>query len=213
MIAHPWVFTPRADVAVMVSGNAMAHVYLDPSERERRWWPCLTGRWASLADALLERESVDLLLVPHGPDRCEIRARDRGTAFIDRNRDRIAYRPATGDPLGLGELPPLDSIECHQATLGGPYPDALVQIMALAGAPRSGDIIASAARGWDLRARYEPIPHVSTHGALLRDHMLVPLLTNRPPARQPRRTVDVMPSALRVLGLPVPSNLDGYTFM
>ena len=213
VIAHPWVFTPRADVAVMVSGNAMAHVYLDPSERERRWWPCLTGRWASLADALLERESVDLLLVPHGPDRCEIRACDRGTAFIDRNRDRIAYRPATGDPLGLGELPPLDSIECHQATLGGPYPDALVQIMALAGAPRSSDIIASAARGWDLRARYEPIPHVSTHGALLRDHMLVPLLTNRPPARQPRRTVDVMPSALRVLGLPVPSNLDGYTFM
>src|SRR6185312_6390861 len=95
VIAHPWVFTPRADVAVMVSGNAMAHVYLDPSERERRWWPCLTGRWAPLADALLERESVDLLLVPHSADRCEIRARDRGTAFIHRNRDRIAYRPAT----------------------------------------------------------------------------------------------------------------------
>ncbi|HEY7895794.1 MAG TPA: alkaline phosphatase family protein [Gemmatimonadaceae bacterium] len=213
VIAHPWVFTPRADVAVMVSGNAMAHVYLDPSERRRRWWPSLTDRWAPLADGLLARESVDLLLLPHGAGRCEIRARDRGTAFIDRHRDHIAYRPATGDPLGLGDLPPLDSIECHEATLAGQYPDALVQIMALAGAPRSGDIIVSAARGWDLRARNEPIPHVSTHGALLRDHMLVPLLTNHRPARQPRRTVDVMPSALRVLGLPVPSAVDGCSFV
>ncbi len=213
VIAHPWVFTRHADVAVMVSGNAMAHVYFDPAERGRRWWPRLTDRWAALADGLLERESIDLLLLPHGADRCEIRAHNRGAAFIERDHGRIAYTPATGDPLGLGELPPLDAMECHDATLAGHYPDALVQIMALAGAPRAGDIIVSAARGWDLRARYEPIPHVSTHGALLREHMLVPLLTNRPTASQPRRTVDVMPSALRVLGLEAPANMDGRSFM
>ncbi|HKV50777.1 MAG TPA: alkaline phosphatase family protein [Gemmatimonadaceae bacterium] len=213
VIAHPWVYAARADVAVMVSGNAMAHVYLDPAQRERRWWPRLTERWAALPDMLLERDSIDLLLLPHGADRCEVRARGRGTAFIERHRDRIAYRPATGDPLGLGDLPPLASIECHDATLAGHYPDALVQIMTLAGAPRAGDIIASAARGWDLRARYEPIPHVSTHGALLREHMLVPLLTNHPVHRRPRRTVDVMPSALGVLGLPVPPNVDGCSFV
>lgn len=213
VVAHPWVFTPRAHVAVMVSGNAMAHVYLEPAERVRRWWPRLTERWAALAGALLEREAVDLLLLPHGVDRCEVRARQRGTAFVERHGDRIAYRPATGDPLGLGEQPPLDSVECHEATLAGHYPDALVQIMALAGAPRAGDIIVSAAGGWDLRARYEPIPHVSTHGALLREHMLVPLLINRPVPGQPRRTVDVMPSVLRALGIPQPSNLDGRSFV
>lgn len=213
VIAHPWIFTPQAHVAVMVSGNAMAHVYLEPARRERRWWPRLTDRWAALADVLLERDSTDLLLLPHGVDRCEVRARNRGTAFIDRTGDRIAYRPATGDPLGIGELPPLDSMECHEATLAGHYPDALVQIAALAGAPRSGDIIISAARGWDLRARYEPIPHVSTHGALLREHMLVPLLTNHPVSLEPRRTVDVMPSALQVLGLNAPAILDGRSFM
>jgi len=213
VIAHPWVFTPRADVAVMVSGNAMAHIYLDPHDRERRWWPALRDRWTSLADMLIEREAVDLLIRPHDASRVELRARSRGAAFIEREQHRLAYRPQTGDPLGLGELRPLDPVECHEASRDGPYPDAMVQIASLAAASRSGDLIVSAARGWDLRARYEPIPHVSTHGALLREHMLVPLLTNRPLGNGPRRTVDVMPSALRVLGVPAPGVLDGRSFV
>ncbi|CAA9329280.1 MAG: hypothetical protein AVDCRST_MAG11-2397, partial [uncultured Gemmatimonadaceae bacterium] len=87
------------------------------------------------------------------------------------------------------------------------------QLAELAGSPRAGEIILSAARDWDFRAGYEPIPHVSSHGALHREHMLVPLLTNRPPARPPRRTTDVMPSALVSLGVPVPGGLDGESFV
>ena len=70
----------------------------------------------------------------------------------------------------------------------------------------------SAAAGWDLRSRFEPVAHVSTHGALLRDQMLVPLLLDAPVARQPQRTADVMPSALDALGLPIPDGLDGRSF-
>ena len=87
-----------------------------------------------------------------------------------------------------------------------------MQIAHLAAAPRSGDIILSAARDWDFRARYEPIPHVSSHGALHREHMLVPLVVNRPVGTTPRRTVDVMPSALAILGKPIPTGLDGTSF-
>ena len=83
----------------------------------------------------------------------------------------------------------------------------------LAGSPRSGEMILSAARDWDFRGRYEPIPHVSSHGALHREHMLVPLIVNRPVARAPRRTVDVMASALDLLGLATPSNLDGTSYV
>ncbi|HEY0995005.1 MAG TPA: hypothetical protein VGD77_03340, partial [Gemmatimonadaceae bacterium] len=83
----------------------------------------------------------------------------------------------------------------------------------LAGAPRAGEMILSAARDWDFRAKWEPIPHVSSHGALHREHMLVPLLVNHPVAGLPRRTVDVMPSALTALGLPLPAGLDGTTFV
>ena len=88
-----------------------------------------------------------------------------------------------------------------------------MQIARLASASRSGEIILSAARNWDFRARHEPIRHVSSHGALHREHMLVPLLTNHPVARAPRRTVDVMPSALAALGLEIPPGLDGVSFI
>ncbi|MBV9880201.1 MAG: alkaline phosphatase family protein [Gemmatirosa sp.] len=226
-IAHPFTMAPRREVAVMVSGNAMAHVYVELRQRVRPWWPSLAERWEPAAQALLGRPSVDLLLLPHGVDRCEVRARGRGAAFVERasangapvdatapaSAYRYAYRPLDGDPLGLGgPLAGLSSDAALDACAASDYPDALVQIAHLAGAPRSGELIVSAARDWDLRARYEPIPHVSSHGALHREHMLVPLLLNRPPSRTPRRTVDVMPSALAALGLPIPPGLDGTSF-
>jgi hypothetical protein len=43
--------------------------------------------------------------------------------------------------------------------------------------------------------------------------MLVPLVTNRPLRSTPRRTVDVMPSALSALGQRVPDGLDGRSFL
>ena len=124
-----------------------------------------------------------------------------------------SYRPTTGDPLGIGAHEYLSDSAAYEATIDSDYPDALVQIARLAGASRSGEIIVSAARDFDFRGRYEPIPHVSSHGALHRDHMLVPLLTNRPFARLARRTVDVMPSALAALDLEVPPGLDGTSFI
>jgi arylsulfatase A-like enzyme len=83
----------------------------------------------------------------------------------------------------------------------------------LAGSSRAGDIILSATPGWDFRKRYEPIPHRSSHGALHRDHMLVPLLMNRPAARTPRRTTDVFASALDALSVASPDRLDGRSFL
>jgi hypothetical protein len=228
-MAHPFTMVPRREVAVMVSGNAMAHVYLELERRVRPWWPELEARWSDAADTLLARPSVDLLLLPHSPERCEVRARGRGSAFVERERmaprramcDRVlgassyryTYRPIDGDPLELGGAHVGLTLDAaHDACATTDYPDAIVQIAHLAGAARSGELIVSAAREWDLRARFEPIPHVSSHGALHRDHMLVPLLLNRPAARAPRRTTDVMPSALAALGLPIPRGLDGTSF-
>jgi hypothetical protein len=211
-LAHPWAFKRSADVGVMVSGNAMAHLYLDLEQRSRPWWPSLGARWNGLVDNLTERESVDLVILPTGPASCEIRSRSRGTATLEWRARRYSYRPETGDPLGVGEQLSLDDEGAYDATRETDYPDAIVQIAHLTGSPRSGDIILSAARDWDYRARYEPIPHVSSHGALHREHMLVPLLLNRAPTRAPRRTVDVMPSALAALGITSPKTLDGVSF-
>jgi len=131
-----------------------------------------------------------------------------------REGDRYFYRCDTGDPLGIGgDVDGVESIEAYDRTIETDYPDSIVQIVHLALAPRSGDIILSAARDWDFRARYEPIPHVSSHGALHREHMMVPLLVNHPARGTPRRTVDVMPSALAALGKPIPKGLDGISFV
>ena len=212
-ISHPWTFSGGRDAAVMVSGNAMAHIYLELDRRVRPWWGDLEPRWTTLAEALLARPSVDLLLLPHSATRCEVRAQGRGAAMVEVEGGSFSYRTTTGDPLGIGEHERLDDRAAYDACAASDYPDALVQIAHLAGAARSGEMILSAARGWDFRGRYEPIPHVSSHGALHRDHMLVPLLLNRPPRREPRRTVDVMPSALAALGLAVPAGLNGESFL
>jgi hypothetical protein len=212
-VAHPWSAGIAPDAAVMVSGNAMAHVYLDLDARDRAWWPALAGRHASLADALLAREAVDLLLLPMSEARCAVRSAQRGTAIVEREGDTFRYRRESGDPLGIGCDITGCADEAFDATRDGDYPDAIVQIATLAGSSRSGDLILSAAPGWDFRARYEPIPHLSAHGALHRDHMLVPLLMNQAPARTPRRTTDLFASALEALGARAPDRMDGASFL
>ncbi|MBI2408676.1 MAG: alkaline phosphatase family protein [Gemmatimonadetes bacterium] len=214
--AHPWTFLGGHDAAVMVSGNAMSHLYLELRRRARPFWPDLRARWEPIAQRLLARDSVDLLALPHASDAVEVRARDgRGAAMVRRSGERFVYEPIDGgDPLGLGgSVSAATADAAHEACRGSDYPDALVQLLQLAASPRSGEMLLSATRGWDFRARYEPIPHVSSHGALHREHMEVPLLLNRPPLRTPRRTTDVLPSALTALGLPVPAGLDGASFL
>jgi Type I phosphodiesterase / nucleotide pyrophosphatase len=211
-LAHPWVFTLGADVAVMVSGNAMAHLYLDIRSRARTSVE-LDARWRALADLLLERPSVDLLLTRQGRG-VHVRTASRGHAGVWIENGRYHYRRESGDPLGIGaDLAGVTADDAYDATIDTDYPDSAVQIVHLATAPRSGELIVSAARDWDFRARYEPIPHVSSHGALHREHMMVPLLVNGPVGSRPRRTVDVMPSALSALGQPIPPGLDGRSFV
>jgi type I phosphodiesterase/nucleotide pyrophosphatase len=209
--SHPWVFTPRADVGVMVSGNAMAHLYLDVRSRARP--AALDGRWNDLRATLLALASVDLMMMPAGNDVTIVTA-GRGSAVAREENGRFSYRRVNGDPLGVGrDLQCLSPDDAYDAMADTDYPDGLVQLLRLALAPRSGEIILSAAREWDFRARHEPIPHVSSHGALHREHMLVPLFVNREIAGTPRRTVDVMPSALAALGKPIPPGLDGESFV
>ena len=212
-IAHPFVYTPRAEAAVMVSGNAMAHIYLDLARRDRAWMHTLSRRWQALRDALLARDSVDLMILPVAPGACEVYGRGRGSATMKWTGDTITYTPGTGDPLGIGAHDKLTFDESYDLTIGTEYPDSLVQISSISDSPRSGEIILSAARNWDFRAKYEPIRHYSSHGALHRDHMLAPLLMNRAPRHLPRRTVDVMPSALAALSRPIPKGLDGTSFI
>lgn len=214
-LSHPWVVRAGrgADVAIMPSGNAMAHLYLETTRRQRPWWGELSARWEEGIRSLVARPSVDLAILSHSATEFEVRSHQRGSARICCAGGRYSYRPESGDPLGCGTVEDAGPDRALEATLLTDYPDAIVQIANLAGSARAGEVILSASRGWDFRAHYEPIPHVSSHGALHREHMRVPLLTSRPTERRPDRTVDVMPSALRALNLAMPSSLDGVPFV
>jgi arylsulfatase A-like enzyme len=210
--AHPWVGSGR-DVAVMVSGNAMAHLYLELDRRHRAFWPALRDRWQPLLDQLLQLDAIDLAVLPMGDAQARIQSRTRGAADVIAAPDgSYSYQRRDGDPLGLGDdLLGLDAIAAWERTRDTDYPDVLVQACALSTAPRAGDIILSASPCWDLRTRYEPVLHVSGHGAMLREQMLVPFVSSRPMSATLRRTVDVFPTALATLGLPTPPGLDGVS--
>ncbi len=218
VLAHPRLNVKNPDVALMVGGNAMAHLYFAPAERTRRWWHTHAAQWDRLLSRLLERPSVDLLAVSRSPHVVEIRHATRGSGEVERYETaqgaRFSYRPLDGDPLGLGgPLRQLDTCTAWDATCHTAYPDSLVQLSWLASADRSGDVLLSATDGWDLRARFEPVPHVSTHGALLRDQMLVPLLLDVPSTRPPQRTADIVPSALDLLAISADTHFDGRSFL
>lgn len=209
--AHPWTTPVAADVAVMVSGNAMAHLYLELGGRSRLFWPSLRDRWTPLLEALLQHEGVDIAAVAHAPNLVEVRRRG-GAAMISRGPRGYCCRLLGGDPLRTGPFEGCSASEVLERSAEGPYPDAVQQLLTLLASPRAGDIVLSAESGWDLRRCYEPVAHVSTHGALHSSQMRVPLLLNRPTAGRPARTVDLLPSVLRVLGVREPRALEGEAF-
>ena len=219
VLAHPHTHVRNADMALMVGGNAMAHLYLDLKHVSRAWWPQLSSRWQSVLDGLVERPSVDLVTVALDAHTVRVHHARRGVAEIGRthagHNARWSYLAVSGDPLQLGgSLHDLDADAAWDACAATEHPDAIVQLSSLGPTPRGGDIVISAAADWDLRSRFEPTEHVSTHGALLRNQMIVPLILDTPPSRLPQRTTDLVPSALDLLGIDAGSvRFDGRSFL
>jgi len=211
-VAHPFEWSRAPQVAVMVSGNAMAHVYVGLEHRTRLGWELLADEWSPLLDRVLARESVDLALLPSKEAGSVFIASARGTAMVRSDGARWWYTPQRGDPLGLGPINGVTADEAFALTAATDYPDVLLQTTSIASSARSGDLILSSAQGWDFRARWEPIPHVSSHGSLRASHMMVPLLVNHPVARTPLRTTDIGATAAECLGIRPPSVLDGVSW-
>jgi len=211
--SHPWTLPDRSDVAVMVSGNSMAHVYLELASPARLPWPVLKPRWEARLQPALDHDAIDLVAVWRGTSEVEVWRRGHGSAVIASRDGAYSYRPLDGDPLGVDAFEGVGALEAHERTRDSSYPDAVVQLAALVPSDRAGDVTISAAPGWDLRRRYEPVEHASSHGGLHRAHMEVPLIVGCRPVVTPRRTVDLFPSVLQALGIRRPDRLDGTGFL
>jgi hypothetical protein len=188
--AHPWTIPDRSEAAVMVSGNSMAHIYLGLEPGPRRSWPALSAKWTSRIEPLWSHPAIDLVATKRSATDVEVR-RGSERAQISVGQRGIGYRTIDGNPLGVDPFDNLCDDAVHERTLESAYPDSVAQLARLVLADRSGDLVVSASPNWDLRRRYEPIDHVSSHGALHAAHMRVPLVGNRRINEGIRRTVDL----------------------
>jgi arylsulfatase A-like enzyme len=73
--------------------------------------------------------------------------------------------------------------------------------------------VVSAKPGFDLRAKHENPEHCSSHGALFREQILVPMGINVKIKKDFVRTVDLYPTILHLLGKPIPRNIDGVSLV
>jgi Type I phosphodiesterase / nucleotide pyrophosphatase len=200
-IRHPMhVWRRRARAAVMVSGNGAAHVYLLESAGQ-----------ADLVERLIRLPGVALGAYRDARDGVVV-ARGHLRAHLTEHDGQVTYQPLLGDPLGLGHQHIVDDRELLARSRLTEFPDAPRQLLQLMASPRSGDVVLAAERGADFRGPWELPQHRSGHGSLIADHMLVPIASSLPLPEAPVRTVDLMPTMLEALGVPVPAGLDGVPF-
>jgi Type I phosphodiesterase / nucleotide pyrophosphatase len=202
------------DAVACVSGNGMAHVYL----KGTGWDSAGPSRDAidqlhpGVRRALLAEPAVDLIVTRAGERGSWWIESPRGVALLAAGDGGVRYRPQGSDPFGWGELPERMTWEQSLGrSFESEHPDALAQIAQLFRSDRTGDLIVSAAPGYDLRERYEHPEHLSSHGALHREHMIVPVASSAPLADGPMRTADVFPTVLRHLEREVPRGIDGVS--
>jgi hypothetical protein len=205
-----------AEAAVMVAGNGVGHVYLKGPGKWAARPPVEEhlGRHPTLISDLLANDAVDHVIYRSAAGDTEVRSR-RGAASIRLDDGHVEYRVHDADPFGYGPLPArMSRAEVLARTIDSDYPDAPLQVAQVFDSPRAGDLLISAAPGFDLRAgARERVEHRSCHGSLHREHMTVPFAINHPMVDRPPRSVDAFPTILSLLGREIPSGIDGQTLV
>jgi hypothetical protein len=212
-LGFPCLYYPRLwrqdpHCAEMVSGNGMTQVYFRNGNgwEERTPWEELEAH--DLPEALLSVDGIDLVAGRAADGSTRLRTAG-GEATIDWHDGLCSYDFSGEDPVGCGAFSGLDADAVLCLTFDSIRPDACLQLPQLFRAERSGDIVISARRGYDLRARWEIPEHHSTHGALIAPQMHVPVIINHPVAADNFRTADVFPTVLRLMGKEPALDIDG----
>ena len=201
---HPHVYRRWADAAVMISGNSFANVYVSSEDKWERPLVAdeLEGEHQRLLDAVCQRVEVEWAAYRHHNGAVKVVSRS-GLAVLDREGESYNYRYEGSDPLQLGlSRTTVRESEALDMTFETRFPDALEQLWYLFTSQRTGDIVITSKPGYDLRGWREWPEHHSSHGALCREHMRVPILSNRPLSWDgPVRTVDLFRTVIESLDL------------
>lgn len=167
------------EIINMISGNGMSHIYIKGKQGWKETLSIDEIIDSGIVDILLEREEIDLVILKKN-SKSGIVFSIKGKGEIGLNeKGFFYYRKLEGDPLEAGNNLKDNKNGILLKTHKTNYPDSVYAITQLLYSSRTGDIMVSAKPGYDLRAGHLEIPeHLSTHGSLYKEHMLVPVLTN-----------------------------------
>ncbi|ANI90284.1 hypothetical protein A9P82_13870 [Arachidicoccus ginsenosidimutans] len=202
-VSYPVIWRLNPKCSVSVSGNSFASIHLlkhrgSHSLRENELMHYFTK---DRRKALLQEPAIDFITYRGNRENSFVVENLHGKAIIFKDNEKYSYSPETNDPLGLGKINSIDSREALESTFDTNYPDALVQIEQLFRGKRAGDFVVSAQKGYDLRDFWEIPEHKGSHGSLQREHMLVPLISNKTlNADFSARTADVFNTILHWMG-------------
>jgi hypothetical protein len=204
-IAFPLIAKRSPRAVVCESGNGMANVYLPGDEG----WSGLPSpeRCRELAARLLEIDGVDSIAVrAEAPHSAELWSR-RGVGHVGLT-DSGLYQEGPAFSRSFANATPETALDLSVAEH---HPDAAFALVSLFASERAGDLLVSAEVGVDLRTTSEWPEHHASHGALHREHTVVPVLSSAPLPRRPLRTLDLFTVTLDLAGIPLEEYPDSDT--
>jgi hypothetical protein len=168
--------------------------------------------YPGLLEELLAEPAVDLVISKDAQGWVTVESK-KGRVRCREQENRITWENISGNPLALPSDQGAWSFrQVLEGTIDSPYPDSLLQVTQLFRSSRAGDLVLSAAPGFDLRKRFEYPEHKSSHGALHREHMMTPLFSSVPMARNHVRSADLYPSLLSLTDKASQVPVDGENF-
>jgi len=196
-IAFPVITKRFPEAVVCESGNGMANVYL----RGDDGWADRPSpeRCRKLAASLLELEGIDSVAIRGAAElTAELLTRD-GTG-------RVGWTDAGFSQGGSGFAASFEGASADEAltlSAGEHHPDAAFSLVSLFASERTGDLLVSARTGFDLRTKAEWPEHHASHGALHRDHTVVPVYSSAPLPSRALRTLDLFALTLELADIPL----------
>jgi len=200
---------------IMVSGNAMAHLYIKNVHGWGKRTPYQELRQCNcdLIYELIQEDAIYFVASKDDDDQIHVTHKN-GEAIIKEEDSVIYYTHSGEDPFGYNKIPNvLTNKTSLEMSFDSEFPDALVQLIQIFNSKRSGDIILNLKKGFDLRVKFDVLVHHSSHGSLHRQHMQVPLLINHEIKRKYVRTVDIFPSILELTSKKHEGKIDGKSFV
>jgi Type I phosphodiesterase / nucleotide pyrophosphatase len=200
-IAFPVISKRFPEAVVCESGNGMANVYLNGRDG-----------WTSVPSPDRCRELAAQLLTIEGVESVALRGESPNSAEL---WTRSGVGEVRFDESGLHQSGAAFDVAFERATPGEALvhsgndrnPDAAFALTSLFASERTGDLLVSAEPGYDLRTASEWPEHHASHGALHREHTVVPVFSSTPLPDRPLRTLDLFSLTLELAGIP----LDEYT--